>query len=234
MLGSRLPCRRPNNWMALCMAIDIKDDEARWKERLVIRRKATQDEEALYDLMFEFEEKYFEDLTLTKFEHSKITKVEHEGGEIEYANIDVFKVTIAECLIKIMDPDTKESVAAEYEVNEDAMIFYKGNYERGKKETLLHEMIHAYDHYLIKYNNLWRDYLVLFLYNKILKTVGKRRLQKMMDTECNTLFMASTAHGIFFLLKSLDLDIRLNKKLGTIFGYGRKERYGNLNSRRAK
>jgi hypothetical protein len=212
----------------------MNDHVAKSTERLQIRGHATKEEEKFYGLLVDFEDKYFEDLTLIKFQCSEITKVVHEDGEIEYADIDECKVSIAECLFRIVKSNPKDSVAAAYNRNEDTIIFYKGRFEREKKTTLLHEMIHAYDHYLIKHHNLWRDYLVLYLYNKILKKIGKRQLQTMIDQECNPLFMVNTAHGILFLLKSLDLDIRLNKKFGTIFAYGRKEHFKDLNSNIAR
>ena len=89
------------------------------------------------------------------------------------------------------------------------------------KTTLLHEMIHAYEDLLaMKY----REWLLVFWYEKLKQKLGKRQLDRYIDMSTHDVLHAKW-HGVFFLLKSLELDLRLRWEHGTVFSYGRVEQF---------
>ena len=48
--------------------------------------------------------------------------------------------------------------------------------------------------------------------------------------ECH-MYTNRTAHSILFMLKALDLDLRLKKPFGTVYGYGREKVYAGFQTR---
>ena len=92
--------------------------------------------------------------------------------------------------------------------------------ESNKKEVknvLLHEMIHGYEDIIPE---TYRQYLVIFLYQRLIKKLGKRKLCSMILEDQHSL---RVEHSLLFLLKSLTLDIARRLPHGTIMGYGREE-----------
>jgi hypothetical protein len=95
------------------------------------------------------------------------------------------------------------------------------------KALLIHEIIHFYEHHL------WNGYIPLMsilLYeklNKALSTDVKHLLRR------DEFFIRSTkgGHGGFFLLKSLELDLKLRWQLGTVYGYGREDMLKDVKTR---
>ena len=92
--------------------------------------------------------------------------------------------------------------------------------------TLLHEMIHAYDSVLYKTFSAHRDYVVLKLYEKLRITIPD--LLQLITIDLHT---GNITHSLLFMLKSLDLDLRLDKPLGTVYSYGRERLYERKSSR---
>jgi len=92
--------------------------------------------------------------------------------------------------------------------------------------VVLHEVIHIV---ASAYDNLprfFRDAVLLALYNKLSTDI--QNLDKLIIKHTHILSgyditEAGGEHDILFLLKSLDLDIRLGYKLGTVCGYGRSD-----------
>jgi hypothetical protein len=190
------------------------------------KQGATKEETELYNVMLGFEEEYFTDLTMAIFAKSDITRSVFKDGKTLYNNFDDFGLSIEDCAVRVMKPKVNETKVAYYSNTDNMITFLKGRYERRKRLVLLHEMIHAYDHRLTKWMFL-RDYLLIHLYNKVGKKIGKKRLRSILVNETHTDFHIDTGHSIFFVLKTLELDIRLNKKYGTVLAYGRDKWYGN-------
>ncbi len=81
--------------------------------------------------------------------------------------------------------------------------------------ALLHEMIHAYEETISRTSEyVYLQYLSLRLYSKLARKI--RRLPSIIDRH----YFYFQDHSPFFFLKSLDLDLRLQKPLGTVLGYG--------------
>jgi len=180
----------------------------------------TPDEQKLFEMMCDYEEKYFEDLSLKMYEKSPVGIAQHLDGDIEYLDLNPSPHIVK---IRIIKPYKDEKALAKYTKEDRVISFFKGKYEKEKKITLLHEMIHHYDSEL--FLNGMRDFVLIDLYNKILKLISKKNIFRILWTENNPLARINFSHNTLFVLKSLDLDIRLNKKLGTILAYGRKAWY---------
>jgi hypothetical protein len=93
-------------------------------------------------------------------------------------------------------------------------------------------MIHHYDHELVESG--LRDFVLINLYDKLLRFISKKNLFEILCYETHQVFRIGASHSILFILKSLDLDIRLNKKLGTVMAYGKKKWYGNIPYKKLK
>jgi hypothetical protein len=95
--------------------------------------------------------------------------------------------------------------------------------------ALLHEMIHAYEDCLYRRDEAFlirqslRDLLTHFMYKSLSKDVIN--LDEVIHEFIHIRPFDGKVgnggfHSLLFLLKSLDLDLRLEKKIGTVFGYG--------------
>jgi hypothetical protein len=92
-------------------------------------------------------------------------------------------------------------------------------------------MIHAYEG--IYKQDEWfpvrqslRDMLTFRLYNHLkpkIENLDERILNHAHSLRQEDILIRGGSHGILFFLKSLDLDLRLGLKLGTVCGYGREE-----------
>lgn len=82
---------------------------------------------------------------------------------------------------------------------------------------LLHEMIHAYES-MLSDCQIEHEYLIVKLYQKLLLKIPN--LIKIIESDINR---NNREHTVFFLLKSLDIDLVLKLPLGSIYGYGREE-----------
>ena len=92
--------------------------------------------------------------------------------------------------------------------------------------TIIHEIIHVYEYVYSMMPSFYHDALVISLYNYLRDQITE--LNNLIETHAHTLsgeevFRAGGDHDILFYLKSLDLDLKLGYKLGTVCGYGRDE-----------
>lgn len=90
------------------------------------------------------------------------------------------------------------------------------------KNILLHEMLHAHEHIINSAVPVVRDILIIELYNHLKKHI--QDLDKLIYNHANLLHNLELTdmggnHSVLFMLKSLDLDLRLNNELFTVFGY---------------
>jgi hypothetical protein len=79
--------------------------------------------------------------------------------------------------------------------------------------TLLHEMIHAYEFMLPE---IYRQYVAVRLFQKL-----EPLIPNLMDLINADIQSEIREHSVLFMLKALDLDLRLNKPPGTVYSYGR-------------
>ncbi|MBY6838766.1 hypothetical protein [Clostridium botulinum] len=90
---------------------------------------------------------------------------------------------------------------------------------RINNRILLHEMIHAYESMLLDYK-IEHEYLIVKLYQKLLPKIPN--LIEIIEVDIDS---DNREHTVFFLLKSLDIDLELKLPIGSIYGYGREELY---------
>ena len=95
--------------------------------------------------------------------------------------------------------------------------------------TILHEMIHVYENLLEETSMNRKDMVCWALYKELRKKVPE--LDSLIDDIVDNLmsecaFDRNGGHGILFLLKSIDLDIKMGYSLGTVFHYGGDDIFG--------
>ena len=90
--------------------------------------------------------------------------------------------------------------------------------------VILHEMIHAYECLINDRWSFYHDILTLCLYKDLISKIPDLDGRILAHTHVlngDRISRDGGAHDILFFLKSLDLDLRCNFKLGTVCGYGR-------------
>lgn len=95
--------------------------------------------------------------------------------------------------------------------------------------TILHEMIHVYEN-LLEETSMNRHGMVCWALYKDLRT-KVQGLDDLIDEVISKLMQECAydkigTHDILFLLKSIDLDIKMGYQLGTVFHYGGDEIFG--------
>lgn len=99
--------------------------------------------------------------------------------------------------------------------------------------AVIHEVLHAYEAYYERRTPL-HGFWTIRLYSRLLSKVSN------LDKICTEFVMTGLfdcdtdmgdTHSMLFLLKSLDLDLRLDIPLGTTFGYGLARYISELNKR---
>lgn len=177
--------------------------------------------------MSKYEDQYFADLTFQKKSIlNKISKVHYqEGGKTVAYTHDICGDNPAEFMLchdwLIVYNDAKYKLNKKFvglcDSKNKILIIRKDGDKKEEKYIILHEMIHAYEAVLPEN---FRQFLVLYLYDRLNKTLGHKKLWQYIHTDNNILIRV---HSVLFLLKSLELDLRLKYPLGTIYGYGREE-----------
>lgn len=117
--------------------------------------------------------------------------------------------------------DLGENVGGCYDTEADELIIPATSIE--KDYVLLHEMIHIYEEVLNKQPIYFHDSLYWTLYIYLKERIDN--LDNIITEHANLLneysiYSSGGTHGVLFLLKSFELDIRMNYPLGTVFGYG--------------
>lgn len=100
------------------------------------------------------------------------------------------------------------------------------------ENVILHEMLHGHEQILLSINHIVRETLLVELYNKLKKEIPN--IDKIISIHANInhnleLSKIGGEHDLLFLLKSLEIDLRRNNKLFTVFGYGYNEYFTELN-----
>jgi hypothetical protein len=170
------------------------------------------DEKKLYDKIYQLNEKLFSDLTFDDLleEDSEFLR----DRIMEPLDRDAFPLYYTRYII---DPELE--IPGHYDPRDNTITFHPDHLS---DEHIIHEMLHAYEYY---YDNqpLLRDFWITRLYSRIHSKI------KRLDEYCcqlslikgKPLDMYAGKHGVFFLLKSLEIDIRLNFPFGRIFGGNR-------------
>ena len=187
----------------------------------------TQDEIELYDLIIEYDEKLFKDFTfqreslITPFLKGK-TKVNGKWVTF-YENPHEAIESITDSLYRFLVADLED---AEGLVKHPTRTMTIPLHNLGRKDVILHEMIHIYEDVL---HPMYKEILQHCLYVRLSKKIPD--LDTHILERCNLAILHENAidggyHGPLFHLKSLDLDCRCRFNLGTVFGGKRIEEQG--------
>ena len=188
------------------------DDFMRW-----VFSQRSADEKRLITRSFEYEEKYFKDLSLEEFDKELTAyEVMKKGKRVRVCNgfSQDFELGMDKWRFLIVD----DLGSAGAECNELEKIITITRKHKGSKTILLHEMIHAFEAMLAEECKTYKQFLILKLYQRLKPKISN--LMKLIYINCHR---ESLIHSVFFMLKSLDLDLRLKKPLGTVYLYGRRK-----------
>jgi len=201
--------------------MDIKDKSVEMHQgHFSWFESSTPEEERVLNKIYEFEEKYFSDLTLKDHKTDLSEYRDNVIGEKETTYRDM----IVSENVSFIDNNWRVILM-------NTFMYVQGNYGfcDGKKRlifiaedlidcdsNLLHEMIHGYEFMLEPYQ-CYHQFVLIKLYQKLsLQIPNLNKIIKWDMHPKNTVY-----HSPLFLLKSLDLDIRLKQPFGTVYSYNR-------------
>lgn len=174
----------------------------------------TEDDGCLTEKIERFEEDYFEDML---FKPNSICYYIFQFEIMGYSfdlESNYYRFFVVDCL---------EDNAFGQTNHNDRTISIIARH-KNDSATILHEMIHAHEQIIkdFKYR-IFSENLLLQLYNKLSHKI--ENLDDIIKSHSEFIHQSDMAvnsgeHGLLFLLKSLDLDIRFGFPLGTVFGYG--------------
>lgn len=120
--------------------------------------------------------------------------------------------------------DLKGKIFSRYDRKNSIMILNKGLDDEEESIGLLHSMIHYYEDKVNRISYHYHDILVIALYRSLSRKVedlddliieyGRIQNIEHMDSDIHD------EHDILFLLKSFDLDIKMDLEIGTIYNNG--------------
>jgi len=176
----------------------------------------TAKEQVIHQLMQSYQYRYFKDMSLRDSRIIKqLATIYHEDGTVEIQDLqEPGSLDILYWKVRIR---TLQGFDGRCDEKKRTIYIQHGLQGELLESAVLHEMIHAYE------VDLWsshRDWLLLWLYRILTKKIGPRKLHNLIN-DCLFSAVRQPAHSVLFLLKSLDLDLRCNKPMGFVFGYGR-------------
>ena len=208
----------------------LRADWIRWHNEV-----ATNDERGLYYLVCDLSEKYFSEF---RFEPHTIaddfskrqeqnddgtwTTVYNDAPDILQFFADVvltsYRYRVApldESTLGQVDYKNRVMTIPPSVLNSDACT-----------PTLLHETIHIYEEALDNLPGYYREALLLCLYKDLrgkIPDLDDRIISFTHPIVGEQIMFRGGVHGILFLLKSFDLDLKCGYDLGTVCGYGQDE-----------
>ena len=121
-----------------------------------------------------------------------------------------------------------EDCCGYYNSEEQKLVIDPDHY---KESTILHEMIHLHEDILLEEAPYYRDCVFFALYKSLQKNIPD--LDEILEEYSHLSIMmrsygtaSAGLHSVVFLLKSFQIDIHYSWKLGTTFGYGQDEIFG--------
>lgn len=188
------------------------------------QKTATENDKQLFDKIGEFEE-YFSDMV---FDYDSITtrflkcqymyNGEWKDGlislppELEYFSLDWFWFKVEEL---------NDNKLGCFNCLEQSLTITPKELE--SNSTILHEMIHLHEYVIDELPLYYHDVVFWCLYKDLSEKISdldKRIEQHGHILNEQIIYEQGGKHDILFLLKSFDLDLKMNYKLGTVFGYG--------------
>ena len=201
----------------------MKREERQYKQFIKWFENRTPEESQLYFMVIDFDEKYFTDLRLTEKNAERLLAYEVQADDGKWE-----KVIGDPSLFIGINPGHwifrfcrfRDSTIGRCHRKHRIIQIQPGLNEKAHKSTVLHEMIHAYEAMLPE---IYREWLLLELDKKLARRITRKHLNDCIDFSLHVIAHHRHYHGLFFLFKSLDLDLRLRWPLGTVFGYGQDE-----------
>ena len=178
----------------------------------------TQEEHELAVMAGDFEERYFADLRLIAPSiRRSLLRVQEQGddGQWYFTEDDPPEISIDNWIFRFRRSRAGWSGSCDYKRR--TIFIRPGLSSTQHHAALLHEMIHAYEYQL---SGPFCEWLLLDLHRRVARRIAPVRLRRYMNISTHSILYSST-HGLLLLFKSLDLDLRLGWKPGTVFGYGR-------------
>jgi len=188
----------------------------------------TADEFRLYNQALAFENTYFQDMTLKKFEGNLSQEFcvntetgegfETSDGRLEQMTWSLQIENWTFCVVA--DGSFGEEVEGRCNFETKTISIVEN--QKTSESTLLHEMIHAYEFVLREEAFLdYKDIVLIDLYSRLYKKIPglKKHLQENMH-------VGNRVHSSLFMLKSIDLDMRMRYELGTVYAYGKVDVFG--------
>lgn len=175
----------------------------------------------LREAMLTYEDKYFLDMTFRdrKLINNLFTTSYEVNGKEEQCVEDELYTGLKRWLIVYTGSKYKLEKGVYGLAGNGRIIIATGQDKTEEKHIILHEMIHAYEEMLPEH---LRQLLTIFLYDQLVAKINKKNLLKLIYSNSHV-NLAVPFHGPLFMLKALDLDLRLKLPLGTVFAYGREE-----------
>lgn len=189
----------------------------------------TEEEFYLRSKAIGYEDMYFKDLTLRKFQkYISTVFIEKDGKWIKVTSSALdelyWKLDISEWCFKIVpDKDMEDNVLGKCEISEKTIKIAES--QKNKKSVLLHEMIHAYEYTFDgdPVLDFYKQIIVLDLYDRLSKKISNIKKHLIYNVHGDDII-----HSPLFMIKSLELDLRLNYPLGKVYGYGKEEIFTSL------
>ena len=130
--------------------------------------------------------------------------------ELKYFSLNYFKIKV----------DDLTGCGGYFDSKEQILCISRENVENDN--VILHEMIHLHEFVLNEQLLFYHDTLLWALYSDLRTKI--ENLDKLISSHAHILgeqniYHMGGLHDILFLLKSLELDIRMGYRLGTVFGY---------------
>jgi hypothetical protein len=160
---------------------------------LWIEWRHSQAEDALQSLAFDYEEKYFPDLRLLEAPiRRRLLEYEDQRGQGQWVTMsDDYSVDIDGWIFHLEDV----GCLGKCDYPKKTIFIKPGLDEIEYRATLLHELTHAYESQLTL---PFREWLLLYIHERMKKRIGLRKLQKYTDSSTHIL-VHHAAHGELFL-----------------------------------
>jgi len=175
-------------------------------------RDRTKEEKELADKAYKYEEEYFQDMLLNEDKGQSVCSAEMEDGTWQEVKeyISDYSHILDTWIFKLEEIEDccGQCVGAKRTITIDPSQTSVGE---NFNLTLLHELIHAFEFML---PDMQKQYVTLRLFQKL-----EPLIPSLLDKLNIDIHAESREHTLLFMLKSLDLDLRLNKPPGTIYSH---------------
>lgn len=189
---------------------------------------ASQEEKRLYERLYEFEEHFADMLFEEGSSVNNLIKCQSKQGNNGWQDEVVSLPDSFTCFsynffkLKV---ESLKGCGGYFSEKEQILCISHENLD--SDSVLLHEMIHLHEFVVNEEPLFYHDTLLWALYMDLRDKISD--LDKIISGQAHLLtgqsiYATGGLHDILFLLKSLDLDIRMGYPLGTVFCYGEKER----------